>query len=515
MAWFQSKCVPCGPCGGKWIAAIAKAHWWGYEGNLSTVTCGADCDYSAIGAGTPSRYLQRQVNITTSWASSNTRWIWDGVGMVWTFESFGVGSLTGVNQWTHTISPHKGDGPITGCTQSVVVDGDLTIGCDSPFTVLGILDGLDFVGQIIFDWQNFGYRCGAYTELRHGAHVYFGGGSASDLTDFLINAVSGFPNTEAVITITPVTDTLLQFTVTWHHTYSNLTPPPDPSGSGTCRTSTIDASLSFAITLSSPYTFEDVYGDCAGLLTYYPFKDKTFRSREDAILNCHDIPMLRYNDHAPNIGDDVCSYVPDPTYDGSVLGADGSVVPDINIPWGAMAQYVPNASPGPTDIMAGTLYLQKWAMKQGKYQPFGWQDGAAKTWQFMFQTWIVKVCLAVEEYDCRNETGAENFVMVITPNDESSDGFPSGHLFKFQEEGAAFDDIGERLQGNNWQAVCRDSAPDKHDDSCVSVNADAIAVEPSCDCDCPTQFVFDCIRPDPLDCPCAPVEWCLEPDNWP
>ncbi len=507
----------CCGCGGKWQAALAKVNWWGFEGYLSTVNCpSGTCDYSAIGAGPPARYLRKQVDITTSWANSNTRWIWDG--FAWQVEAFGVGSLSGHNQFTWTLDRHIGDGPVTGCTQSVVKDGDLTIGCDSPFIVSGIIDGLDFDGQIIFDWENFGYYCGNYTPLSHGAHVYFPGGNAVDLTNFLIGAGSGFPNTEAVVTITPVTDTELQFTVTWHHEYSNLTPPASHADSGTCRTSIVDASLSFHITLSNPYTFEDVYNDAVTLLAYWPFKTQPFRSREDAILNCHSIPMLRYNDNAGLIDfeEGWCSHTNDPAYDGSVLGKPGDpqLPPDINCPWGALAAFVPGTAPGPDALNAGTLYLQKWAMRQGSYLPFGWQFGAAKTWNYLLQTWTIIGCTSTSSYTCNNETGAAGFVMVISPNDEIVDGFVNGHVWKFQEQGARFDQIGERLVGNLWQAVCRDSAPDKYPD-CVAVEGDGPPVEPSCGCDCPTQFAFDCIRPFELDCPCAPVELCLEPDNWP
>ncbi len=268
-----------------------------------------------------------------------------------------------------------------------------------------------------------------------------------------------------------------------------------------------------------PYTFEDVYNDAVTLLAYFPFNALPFRPVEDAKFDCHSIPMLRYNDSGlVSHGEDWCDHTNDPAYDGSILGKPGDtpVVPDINVPWGALAVFNPTTSPGPDALNAGVLHLQKWAMRQGS---FGYQDGAAKTWNYLLQTWTQNFCLGTSSYTCNNETGGDGFVMVITPNDEIVDGFAFGHVWKFQEQGARFDQIGERLQGVLWQAVCRDSVNDKYNvetHECGDhVLEDALAVEPSCGCDCPTADVYDCGFPDPLSCPCDPVQLCIADDDWP
>lgn len=511
MSVYLGGCAGCGPCSGKWKALAAKVFWYGYEGYFSTIDqsamtggCGAGCDYSAATSSPPTRYLQRKIRISGATDVVSTSWDWDG--SAWVIGTPIGFHIAGHDNGTWTIDKRKGDVFVgDDCSFDYVESTEAGGGgyCPGDVVLSGIIGiaGIDVFSK----WRNLEYRCGTYTSP--GASC-FPGGSASDLIDWLTNehTLSG----TVTATVDTQTDNHVGFDASQSYTYGPIDAPSTPGspGDSICRQTVATSSLSVKIDLSSPYGWDALVGECVGLLGSYGFNLYPWRSFDEINSACQSIPMLKYNSRFDSSGTgsfESCDYANDPTFDGSVLGGPEAMIPaDFAIPWGASANFTAST------YFGGTLTMVKWAMRQGKYKPFGWQVDAPKTWNFMFQQWSGNLCSLDATYECEDWTGAEGYVMCISPNTESW--ITVGHQFAFPIASVLQPEIGERNNGGVWQAVCRDSVPDTYD----AFDPDN-PVEPLCSRNCPTADAgpTPCTATSIGDCPGDGGSWNIPLDNWP
>ncbi len=515
MKHYLQTCGPCGPCGGKWIGVLAKVIWYGNEGYFSTATCGG-CDYSANDSeGSAShRYLKLVTACSGSATYTQTFWQWNGSS--WEIDEPTPISYTGNKSGSYQIDRLRGDTFVSGCTDTEAYDdsGGFTSTGQVPIT-LGPIGTTNTGSRTVFHWEALQYRCGLYTSLSADTS-YFQGGDVAALEDYL--TTGGLASGTVVFHEDTVSDDHIGFTITQDDLMGPFdSPVGDPGGGPTrvLRSSHIEGDLSVSFDLSDVFDFQDLCNQAAGLLGTYPMNTNPFY---DETNTCQTVHMVRHNYNPGGVwnGGVACDYVPNPIYDGGVLGVPGATPldPDINIPWGAFKRFIPDSNP----LNGGILYMAKWAMRQGCYKPLGWQDAATKVWSFLLQTWGFKFCELEASYSCENKTGADKFVMCVSPSGET---WANGETF-WPFNTTPWDG-GERAGGSSdggelEQAVCRDSIPDPWNtethacDPMIAVVE--VPVEPTCECGCPDGAdTFRCSAPLFGDCPCATGELCVEPDD--
>jgi hypothetical protein len=187
-------------------------------------------------------------------------------------------------------------------------------------------------------------------------------------------------------------------------------------------------------------------------------------------------------------------------YDGSVIqsyvGPESPLGSAVPLTWGAFQRF-------DTSGNAGIITVQKWAMHQGSYLPYGYQEGRPKTWKFLRLGKYANLCSGAASFACEEVTGSKGFIIGITPNGE----FKPGHNFWFFD-GQPF--ILERGLGALWQSVSKEADQDRYPtDYSPNSYTSGTYIEPeSCACNCENSESV-CPLPSPGQCPFEPT------DNYP
>lgn len=501
----------CDGCG-KWNAAQAQMSWHGNEGFLSTVGCD---DHTCVYGGV--KYLQKRVFVKLVYTEDDYRWGWNGTA--WELDQ-GHADYHGLNDNTTTINRRSGCKAAVGeySPGALVTSGSLFNCTGDDYASLGYVAPYDCVvggglhhEKPLDHWGTLDYRCGAFTGVFDGcANTYFGGGSAADLKATLGDGIGG-----VIVTVDPVTDTHIGFVAVSDFSYagSGHASPPDRDGTVfgevVCAGTEFHMRIEVKIDLSIAYSYADLQGEAYELLSNYnlrltPFKDMPTCSGGGwhAGPDSQDIVLLTRKDTGCcSSGMADLGAVCDPTLDGSVVQGwvrGATYEHPLNLTWGAFERF------DALDI-SGVITVQKWAMRQGKYQPWDWSVEGPKLWTYLYLNGTADFCSGAAAFHCQNFVGFDGKVFCISPNGDFGP-YPN----TLWQDGYVF--VPERLYGNDWQGAVKDADRDTYP-TCYPApppgEGEEIAyVEPkSCDCNCPDGTA--CGLPGAAVCPFEPE------DNWP
>jgi hypothetical protein len=269
-----------------------------------------------------------------------------------------------------------------------------------------------------------------------------------------------------------------------------------------------------SLDLSDIYTYTAYEAFTYGLLNTFKLNEHPFKDMPECVFpvewsagpTSQAIVLLKYADvGCCSSGNVPASYVCDPAADGSIIqswvrgATDETPTP---LQWGAFQEFVPVG-------LGGVLTVQKWAMRQGKFLPYGWQDDAAKNWTYLLWKGAADLCTGDAFFTCETKAGYAGKVLCISPN----------HDFGQTEENTAWMGtyvyIPERNNGGPlWQGVDTDADCDRYPScyptDCNGAPDDIIYTEPSsCDCRCGTPNTLNCASFGLGVCPFEPA------DNWP
>ncbi len=505
---IRPACPPTPECGGgKWNAAQAQLFWYGWEGYLQKdlgcpETCPDDCPDNHTAedpchcckyGGT--KYLRRSVNIAIDYVASSALCVYNNCvgGELGDFQWNQCGKTTTLhshNISTTTVDRRNGKQTISGVdhlagSYSVVETGDC---CSSDLcggyegtTPRLLSPGGGGCADWVDVWADLSYRCGRFNNLNDGCGTSIG-------DEFTIAGMIAMFAASGAGTVTPtvatVTDSKLTLVVNWDFDYVDPDGPDCPEGPGDpyqviCKATHIHATLSVTIELGSPYTFEDCVAEAESLLGNYSLSHTPFKDMPGCSVSWYagpdstEIPLLTYD---ADDGHVVHGYVRGATYETPVP-----------LTWGAFRGFFPGFG-------SGTVVVQKWAMRQDCFRPYGWQDDppATKTWNYLLQYYHFDFCDGAATYSCADKTGADRFVMCISPNGET---WTNGHTWPMPTV------QGERTYGDMGQAVCKDATADTW-----PASDPTIFIEPHCDPDCPNSGA--CAAPATGGCPFEPAADC-------
>lgn len=488
--FLSGGCFGCGPCGGKWNAAQAVHFWHGFEPFTSLVTCGRVCTGDPA-TSTPlyggSKYLRRRVFVNLVQSQVNSRWIYDG--LVWNFDS---GSLTysATHDVTTTINKYSGCQTQTGGVTETGPSGNGNIfDCNgdavSGWFIAPYSGGVIGIVKPVNVWATLAYLCNSYACFDGNGTLYASGPTIAG------NAPPGTLSEDVP------SATHLGFRWSADSSFTSPTnppgtPPTDSPAPGTvvCASVIYHFSVEVEIDLSMEHDYSMFVFDVETLLSNYNLQSTEWKDMPTcpsgwlAGPSSTAMPLLSY------LGG--CDADPDGTVVFSyVRGTDMS---PIFLTWAGFDRF---------DVQGDSGYytVQKWAMRQGKYKPWRWQDGFSKLWKFLLLQWTANFCTGEASFGCENKTGGEWFVFCVSPNAD----FPLGHNFWFS---STF--LPERVAGNDRQMICKDAMADTYPDpSCAATPlVPFVAVEPvSCNDTCPDNVC--CAPPGAGQCPPN------VPDNFP
>lgn len=480
-------CPPSVVCGGSWNAAQARLNWHGWEGFLSDKICGG-CKYGGT------KYLSRHLSVAILHAVAMGYWAWEVTAGIGAWVAHECSESYGAHNDNTTTVDRRSGCPIPSGSYSSPPYVSTCGGCAPGENGLAFLlpascntgggQTIDFAPVDI--WSRFDYHCNQYIGIQDPCNnAYYTTGDFSGIAGC-------FPT--AVVTQDTVTDTHIGFSAVLEIHNSPQWPSP-PSGDGTigqvvCGYTDISDSIVVSVTLGTPYSFDDLVSECVTLLNNWPLTTTPFH---DGPGPCSPVPLLTYD----NGGCCTAANVPLGTtcaYDGHVIGAPGGIPQFVSdgIQYGAFIRFDPVGD-------SGAITIQKWAQRQRNFRQYGWQDTPprAKLWNYLFTQYTLNFCPDASPnatYSCSNNTGADEFVMCLSPNvtDVFTNGLRQWASSPFPEGG------GERTNGSMWQGICRDVVGDTWPASDPS-----IYIEPNCGRDCPDatacgMFLVGCPNePDP------------------